>query len=485
MKENNKSPHPDWATVHRLPGTELRLIRGHYYLYAVTSKYDPTLKRAKKVTGRLLGTITQENGFLKSEKLELVEKASKGVDVTKISIRECGFTSFLTQYSQTIAANLKQFFPETAQAITYMAYTRLVHNSPIKNMAFHVSKSMLSINDKTSLSEKYFSTTLRDIGSTRSNITAYMQSFIKPNDYVMVDMTNMFSSSNKMRYSKEGYNSDMVFDKQFNLLYIYSPGLVQPVFYRLYSGNIREVKGFKLCIQESGIADAVVVADKGFYSKKNVENLQQEGLHYIIPLKRDSALIKYGKLQPKELPYFKFEDRYIWYTSYECQGQQLFLFKDDKLRVQEEKDYLDRIESLPEYYQIQKFYDKTERFGTIAILSNIDTENAEHVYTSYKSRNNIEVMFDGIKNVLHADRTYMQNEDALEGWMFINHIAIQWYYLIYTMLKQNKMLKRYSVSDFILHLYEIKKVRINDSWIVEPITNASTAMLEKLKIHIT
>jgi hypothetical protein len=31
--------------VHRLPGTELRLIRGHYYLYAVTSKYDPTLKR--------------------------------------------------------------------------------------------------------------------------------------------------------------------------------------------------------------------------------------------------------------------------------------------------------------------------------------------------------------------------------------------------------------------------------------------------------
>jgi hypothetical protein len=75
MKENNKSPHPDWATVHRLPGIELRLIRGHYYLYAVTSKYDPTLKRAKKVTGRLFGTITQENGFLKSEKLEMVEKA--------------------------------------------------------------------------------------------------------------------------------------------------------------------------------------------------------------------------------------------------------------------------------------------------------------------------------------------------------------------------------------------------------------------------
>jgi hypothetical protein len=34
-------------------------------------------------------------------------------------------------------------------------------------------------------------------------------------------------------------------------MYIYSPGLLQPVFYRLYPGNIREVKGFKTCLQET------------------------------------------------------------------------------------------------------------------------------------------------------------------------------------------------------------------------------------------
>ena len=79
----------------------------------------------------------------------------------------------------------------------------------------------------------------------------------------------------------------------------------------------------------------------------------------------------------------------------------------------------------------------------------------------------------------------MQNEDALKGWMFITHIAVQWYYRIYSMIKQDKMLKRYSVCDFILHLYEMKKVSINDSWVIEPVTNASVDMLEKLKIHIT
>ncbi len=93
-----------------------------------------------------------------------------------------------------------------------------------------------------------------------------------------------------------------------------------------------------------------------------------------------------------------------------------------------------RIESLPEDYQIKSFHEYAERFGTIALLSNVYTKDAEHIYNTYKSRNEAEVMFDGIKNILHADRTYMQNEDALQGWMFINHIALQWYYIIYSLL---------------------------------------------------
>ena len=153
--------------------------------------------------------------------------------------------------------------------------------------------------------------------------------------------------------------------------------------------------------------------------------------------------------------------------------------------MQEEKDYLDRIETIPEYYQLAKFHLKMERFGTIALLSNAANQDPRHIYISYKSRNQIEVMFDGIKNILHADRTYMQNEDALQGWMFVNHITLQWYYQIYNLLKKHKQLKRYSVRDFAIHLYEIKKVKIGDQWVTEPIVKSSQALLEKLKIHIT
>ena len=322
MNKPKISPHPQWALDYRKPGTELRHIRGKYYLYSVSSKYDPKLKRSKKISGKILGTITQQDGFVESEKKKLREKAMFVVDFDTICVREFGFSSFLSQYNQLIEQRLKQFFPEHFLVILYMAYCRFVHFSPLKNMAFHIAKSMLSVDDKTVYNEKKFSMNLREIGGMRVQATDYLKSFIKVNDNVMVDMTNVFSNSEKMRYSKEGYNSEMVFEKQFNLMYIYSPQMIQPVFYRLYSGNIKEVTGFKLCLQESGLTDVTIIADKGFHSAANVALMNQEGFKYILPLKRDSSLILYEKLEDKkQLSYFKYEERYIWWVSYQIDGQ--------------------------------------------------------------------------------------------------------------------------------------------------------------------
>ena len=40
--------HPEWALAHKLKGTELRLLKGKYYLYQVTSKWNPEKKRSIK-----------------------------------------------------------------------------------------------------------------------------------------------------------------------------------------------------------------------------------------------------------------------------------------------------------------------------------------------------------------------------------------------------------------------------------------------------
>lgn len=56
--------HPEWVTKHKQPNTEIRCIRGRYYLYGRTTKRDPITKEAKKITLGQIGVITEEYGLI-------------------------------------------------------------------------------------------------------------------------------------------------------------------------------------------------------------------------------------------------------------------------------------------------------------------------------------------------------------------------------------------------------------------------------------
>lgn len=94
-------------------------------------------------------------------------------------------------------------------------------------------------------------------------------------------------------------------------------------------------------------------------------------------------------------------------------------------------------------------------------------------------------MIDAMKNVLKADSSYMRNQTALEGWMFITFIALQFYYRIYKLLSEKQLLSKFSPQDLLMRLAEIKKVKINDSWHTAEITTKTQKLIEKLNIHIT
>ena len=68
MTTKLKSPHPQWALTHRKAGTELRCIRGNYYLYEYKTVYDQVRKRPKKISGKLIGSITEKEGLIPSGK---------------------------------------------------------------------------------------------------------------------------------------------------------------------------------------------------------------------------------------------------------------------------------------------------------------------------------------------------------------------------------------------------------------------------------
>jgi len=307
-------------------------------------------------------------------------------------------------------------------------------------------------------------------------------------NFLMIDSTHVQSVSQNIHVNAKGYNPDHNHDPQIRLMYIFSARLKQPVYYRLINGNITDLKSMKTCVEEFAAQNVIYIADKGFYSLANTQDLQSLNLHYIIPLQRNNSLIDFQLLKATDFKqtnktYFIYQKRIIWYYSYETRGQKIVTFLDESLRVAEETDYLMRIKSHPEKYTEQAFYEKLVRFGTLSIVSNLPEElSPQQIYTAYKQRNQIETMFDAYKNFLEADKTYMQNRFVLEGWLMANFIAMIAYYRLFVLLKEAGLLTKYAPKDIIEIAKSIYQTRIADKWRVSEITKKTSDLFLKLKI---
>lgn len=495
---SSKSVHPEWVLAHRKPNTEIKLINGHYYLYGVKSVYDKLLKRSKKISLGILGRLSERDGFIASEKSVLKEKSQKSYDKKEILAVEYGFSRWLidTLNEENIVKELQQHFPTLWQFIVVMIYNRVAYQSPLKNIPFWLAQSDLQdiLQWKEPLSIQKISDLLFELGSATQNIHAFLQPTDKQSRTVLMDATDIVLQSNSITLAQKGYNSQMNFQSQFVLLYLYDAHSFKPLYYRLLPGNIREISAMKNTIKISGLEHCVYIADKGFFSETNVTELEKLNMEYIIPLKRDNSLIPYHLLNNIEQTegYFEHSKRFIFHTNtIKHQNRQIELYLDGKLREQEKNDYLSRINTLPEKFSKAGFNSKINSMGTLSIMHNTVLSSKE-IYLEYKTRGQIEQFFDHLKNTLDAACSHMQREESLNAWMFINHISMRVIYHIYlklntTPLNKKQMLNhKYSIADTIEHLKSIKKIKFSPSEAVLAEQNKLTKeLLKKLKLSIT
>ncbi len=395
-----------------------------------------------------------------------------------------------------ILGDLKQHFPNLWQLIVMMVYCRIAYQSPLKNIYFHLQQSDLLnlLSWKGEIYDQKISDSLFELGSMQESIHAFMQPKNKEKRTVLIDATDIILQSKNITLSQKGYNAKMDFQPQFVLLYLYDAVSLQPLYYRLLAGNIREISALKNTVKISGMTDCIYIADKGFFSESNIVELEKMNMQYIIPLKRDNKLIPYKLLTNIELTdnYFEYSKRFIFFSNAEkIENRSINLFLDGKLREQEKTDYLSRIKSLPESFSKEKFNEKVKTMGTISLIHNTDF-SPEKVYNEYKHRCEIEQFFDQLKNTLDIHSTHMQREESLNGAMFINHLSMQLIYKLYEILKTTPLNKKqslnhkYSISDAVEHLKSIKKIQFsaNESVIAE-VNKATKILLTKMKIPIT
>lgn len=79
----------------------------------------------------------------------------------------------------------------------------------------------------------------------------------------------------------------------------------------------------------------------------------------------------------------------------------------------------------------------------------------------------------------------MQNEKSTEAWMFINLIALQWYYDLSATLKNAKLSNKYAPMDMVRCLSRVRTVKLDHKWVTAEIMKKDRPLLDALDLHIT
>jgi transposase len=478
--------HPEWATKHKVKGTELRLIKGKYYLYKITSKWDKKKKVTRKITLGLIGRITETEGLIPRG-----TRARKSIIERSIRTKEYGATHILINIlGKDLVEGLQKDFPRLWQQILVLALQKLLNQSPLKNIEYYYQESYLSeLYPELSLSKSSLTGFMAALGEQQEALLSFKKRLIQGSKHIVFDITHLLSQSNDMEINLQGYNSKDDFEPQVNLFYLFSTDLKIPVYYRVIPGNISGMNALRLTIDEAQLKDCIVIGDKGFGSTANIEKLESEGLVYILPLRRNSSFADYSKLQSSKYKesfdgHFFYHERPIFYSVTTKAHRHYIMYLDSKLRQQEEADYLLRIAKNYEGYDMDGFHEKQLSFGTVLMATN-SSLSPEEVYQQYKSRMEVEAMFDTFKNTLQADASYMQSKESFESWVFINHIALILYYRLLTRIKQASLLKQYSPKDILIRLIRIQKIHIQGSWVTSEINAKTLKLLKTLELPVT
>lgn len=492
--------HPEWAVKFRRPGTELRCIKGRYCLYECTSVYDRRKKRAVKKTGRYLGSITEHGGFKESRKRILereLEQARQQAAAESPAapavgqVKELGVSRFVTGPLGWYIERLREFFPVDWQRIVALAYCRLCAQSPMKRMLSDYGDSYLSVvHGAAGLSANRLSAFYHELGGRRPQILAFLNGFGLDGDNVIFDGTDILSASQNMDLPRMSKVKSGGFGTAINIMFGYSLGAGMANYYRLLPGNIKDIKAFKLCAQEYAHKSLTMIVDKGFQSEANIEFLDSiEGAGYVMALKRNTKGLDYSPFASRDnkgaTGHFSYNGRVLWYCKQEAYGHEACLYLDERRRVEEETDYLSKADDPDnDHYSMESYHDHALQFGTIALLNGAG-KSPQELYYAYKSRGEIEQAIDVFKNALEADTSSMQSRQALEAWMFINMVALHWYYELRQKLINTGQIKRFSPVDMIAMLQHLRSVYVDGEWRTAELTKKESDAIAALGVDIT
>ena len=155
----------------------------------------------------------------------------------------------------------------------------------------------------------------------------------------------------------------------------------------------------------------------------------------------------------------------------------LLLDIEEKLNLDiysDKEDIIDTIEGLVKGYSkffiiekdkkkfilkrnIPKIAERIKRFGTFILLTNVMGLDNKKILTIQRNRDEIEKVFNTMKNNLQDDRLRVNSRERVEGYLFLTYLALIISSHIQLKLNSSNELKNYSKKGL---MYELKKLKL-------------------------
>jgi transposase len=448
---------PDWVKRFKTKGVEIRDFGNRYYAYRVSSHWDSERRRAVKVTGEYLGVVTR-GGIVKKQSLTEIR-----------GDYDYGNVAFLYQVaSEKIVPILREAFPYLYERMVAYSLLRLIHPLPIKSVRYLYLKTYLSRIMDESMTPSSISGMLSSL--PMDSTFDVMRRMTERGEYALMDSTAIFSRSSNISILDLGHNSKDIHLPQINVMMLFSVSREEPTFMRVIPGSIRDVTALVATMEMAGVERCVVILDKGFYSLDNIKRLKSRHLSFIMPLRRNSSLIPDAE---EFMGVFSYEGRPIKYW---LSVGGVFTYEDPVLRMEEERDYLHRVEQGKS--SKKSYAEDSKSFGRIHLLSDLK-DSPESIYVLYKKREYVEYAFNVFKNDLEADRSYLRDERMLFTYLFLNFLSLNIHFRILAMKDE-----KYSVQDILLILSRIKVYSVGEEEIMGEIPKDARELVSEMKIDL-
>jgi transposase len=429
---------------------ELRTIKNQYYIYSITSKWNKQTKKPQK-TAKYLGTI-HPNGTYKPKKQK-----------TKISttkIYQYGNTQLLQTLSKDLQ-NTQTTLPHKNELIA-LSIIKATHPGPIRQT--QTTWNDLYTSTKTpnlNLTPKNTTTILKNIGAMTQETYNLFHNLTPQGGMLFYDLTSILSQSKHLLLAEKGYNPDCEQTGQIKVALAFSTTTYLPVAIDVFYGSLKEVKILKYFKEQYKRSDLGFIMDRGFNSYELLLELKKAGIHYIVPLMKNSKFLpptiqlsgvfEYGGGGKKK----KKKGRVIAFDKV-CCGEYgfLYLFKDPGLGKLVDEYLLGLV--FREKLSMEEYYFEERLAGVFGVLSDLDVEPCV-VFEQYKAREEIEQAFDFMKNDLEADHTCLGDDDVVRGFFVVVFLAMRLYFKILQRLREKGLVGVVSVREV---LYSLSKMQM-------------------------